>query len=110
MQLETGELTGFWQEGNVDDDDSDGYKVIMISLTMLLSSISASYHASLPGDCFVPRTILARITLGLKVHLCLCFKIIYFISGHIVKWLEFPGECSEQRSPVLSVIHCLLFV
>ena len=39
------------QEGNVDDDDSDGYKVIMISLTMLLSSISACYHARLPGDC-----------------------------------------------------------
>ena len=82
----------------------------MISLTMLLSSISARYHASLPGDCFVPRTILVRITLELKVHLCLCFKIIYFISGHIVKWLEFPGECFLQRSRVLSVIHCLLFV
>lgn len=58
-----------------------------LTLTMLLTSISASCSAR---DCFVSELVLERITLKLKVHLCLCLQIIYFISGCILKWLEFP--------------------
>ena len=86
----------------------------MISLTMLLSSISASYHASLPGDCFVPQDDFSQNHIrakGSSLSLFLQNNLFYPGTHFEVAGISRRMFLAAQSSPVCHSLSsvCLAF-
>ena len=86
----------------------------MISLTMLLSSISACYHASLPGDCFVPQDDFSQNHIrakGSSLSLFLQNNLFYLGTHFEVAGISRRMFRAAQSSPVCHSLSsvCLAF-